>query len=336
MFIRNQVFPRRKDVRVEDVVKWLDQLTQARFLVPFTYNGEGYYVSRTFKLHQRIDRPSPSKIPSSIIRRVIDEHSMSPLGTLDPESRVEESRVEENLSAPGGAGEAEASPPDSQTIFKGIEKKKQPLYQFIRDHKPDFIEPYAELWNIFARERKKPQLTRISDARRKKFATRLKEKSFDFLQILTKAGSASDFLSASKWFTWDWIMESEGNYLKVIEGNYDPKDNPAPPTAKVDTSPPAEWKTWQELNYLYERWLEDPMHVTVISIDGLHYNLLKSGGQMNFSTDQVEQIRKLARRHMQDHQLEGPQKETALMKAFGVLELFKKLKTNGATQVYAL
>src|SRR6185295_12834355 len=61
--IKSQIFPRRTDIRTEQVTQWLDQLSTARFIIPFSHEGVGYYIHRTFKAHQKIDRPQPSKIP---------------------------------------------------------------------------------------------------------------------------------------------------------------------------------------------------------------------------------------------------------------------------------
>lgn len=97
ILIKSQVFPRRSDVRVEQVSQWLDQLAKARFVIPFTFNGTGYYIHRTFKTHQKIDKPQDSKIPSDTIRRILDEHSDSDRPCIVEESKVkvEESKGEE-------------------------------------------------------------------------------------------------------------------------------------------------------------------------------------------------------------------------------------------------
>lgn len=71
-FIKSQVFPRRKDVRVEQIEQWIEQLIKARFLVPLTYEKVSYLVSRTFCIHQKIDRPNPSKVPLNIINQAIE------------------------------------------------------------------------------------------------------------------------------------------------------------------------------------------------------------------------------------------------------------------------
>lgn len=70
LLIKAQVFPRRTDVRIEQISQWLDQLVKARYIVPFEYQNRGYYITRTFKTHQKIDRPHPSKIPSKILKTI--------------------------------------------------------------------------------------------------------------------------------------------------------------------------------------------------------------------------------------------------------------------------
>jgi hypothetical protein len=105
LLIKSQVFPRRTDVRVEQVSLWLDQLVKARFIIPFDHDGIGYYIHRTFKAHQKIDKPQPSKIPSEVIRRILSEPS-----TNVPACIVEERKVEE------GRGE-EAEPPNAMVFY---------------------------------------------------------------------------------------------------------------------------------------------------------------------------------------------------------------------------
>lgn len=92
ILIKSQVFPRRQDIRLEQIKSWLDQLVKARFLIPFQYNGEGYYVSRTFKAHQRIDKPQVGNVPENYLEKVFQEYSENISRTLLP---VEYSSVEE-------------------------------------------------------------------------------------------------------------------------------------------------------------------------------------------------------------------------------------------------
>jgi hypothetical protein len=95
LLLRSQLFPRRTDIRVEQVQQWIDQLVKARFMIPFTHEGEGYLLHRTFKIHQKIDRPQPSKIPSDTIRRIIDEQSTNDQPCIVEESNGKDSNGEE-------------------------------------------------------------------------------------------------------------------------------------------------------------------------------------------------------------------------------------------------
>lgn len=66
-YIRSKVFPRRTDIRLQQIQLWLGQLREARFIVPFEFETKGYYVHRTFETHQYIKAPQPSKIPDEVI-----------------------------------------------------------------------------------------------------------------------------------------------------------------------------------------------------------------------------------------------------------------------------
>lgn len=95
--LKSQIFPRRTDIRVEQVSQWLDQLVKARFIVPFVFNNQGYYIHRTFKIHQKIDRPQVSKIPEDLLRRIIAECSTNvrPCIVEESNSKVKESKPAE-------------------------------------------------------------------------------------------------------------------------------------------------------------------------------------------------------------------------------------------------
>lgn len=72
-WIKSKVFPHREDLRVQDVTIWIQELENARLVVPFQFNDEGYYLIRTFSVHQRIDKPQPSKIPVSVLQSIFSE-----------------------------------------------------------------------------------------------------------------------------------------------------------------------------------------------------------------------------------------------------------------------
>lgn len=92
LLLKSQIFPRRTDIRVDQVQGWIDQLVKARYIIPFEYENEGYLLHRTFKTHQKIDRPQPSKIPENVIRRLIAERSTNVRPCKGEESIGEEGR----------------------------------------------------------------------------------------------------------------------------------------------------------------------------------------------------------------------------------------------------
>jgi hypothetical protein len=106
--------------------------------------------------------------------------------------------------------------------YNELKKEKATILHFIEKTKPAFINPYFDLWNIFAAERKLPKVIDITKARERQFATRIREKNFDFIKILTVA-KGSEFILQGNWFTFDFILKSEANYTKVLEGNYQQK-----------------------------------------------------------------------------------------------------------------
>lgn len=80
--IRSELFPYDEDLRNSSVQAWLDQLTKARMIIPFSYNGESYYLVRAFKAHQVINRPQDSKIPKEVLQNLVLTDSVNDPGTL--------------------------------------------------------------------------------------------------------------------------------------------------------------------------------------------------------------------------------------------------------------
>ena len=90
---------------------------------------------------------------------------------------------------------------------------------FIRDNNPKIIQPYVDLWNLFAKEHGKPIVKTITDERKRKLGVRVREAAFNFPDIITTAAQ-SNFLMTRSFFGFDWIVVNESNYVKILEGNY--------------------------------------------------------------------------------------------------------------------
>jgi hypothetical protein len=181
LFLKSQIFPRRTDIRVDQIQSWLDQLVKARFILPFLYKGERYYVSRTFRTHQKIDRPHPGIIPPEELVRVFDERSTNDRRTIDA-SIVEDSSVEEGS---GGGNEPPPQPTPEEIEFRQICKwLKEKAPRVLQMKEPLTMENYFKLkarygvelipkiflamhnWSPLTKERVNPYLTFIAFAKR--------------------------------------------------------------------------------------------------------------------------------------------------------------------------
>lgn len=54
--LKSQIFPYDKDLTVETIQSWLELLVENRMLIPVEYNGNQFYLIRTFSKHQHVDK----------------------------------------------------------------------------------------------------------------------------------------------------------------------------------------------------------------------------------------------------------------------------------------
>lgn len=105
-----------------------------------------------------------------------------------------------------------------------LNDKKQVLSNFITAARPDFIEPYATLWNIFAGENGLVQVQHLTPERRQRIKARSREPIFNFVQCLVQIRKSpfAKGLTASKWkVDFDYIIRNEDNYVKILEGKFE-------------------------------------------------------------------------------------------------------------------
>jgi len=77
----------------------MKELIKYDFVIPFKYKGIQYVIHRTFDVHQKIDKPQPSKIDSDTIRRIFDDYSTKSSRTIEDYSslyRIGEDRIGED------------------------------------------------------------------------------------------------------------------------------------------------------------------------------------------------------------------------------------------------
>lgn len=98
--IKSQVFPYDYDITPDQVNKWLDQLEQKGLIRRYEVDGQSYIYIPKFLKHQKINRPSDSKLPppppDDAPKKTFTEDSLNTHGDFnEPSTRREEKRKEE-------------------------------------------------------------------------------------------------------------------------------------------------------------------------------------------------------------------------------------------------
>lgn len=259
-YLKSQIFPYKYALRAEVFSAWLKELETYELIIPLIIRDESYYFIRSFRVFQHIEKPSKTRncqendltellkdagyqlqqdgVCNKLVngRKVKADKSPNSRGVVVAELELE---VKEELEVKGNraiallvSGETTAQKKRRQKneyhslvqSCEGIDRKEAwgKIKDYIVSEKPEFIEPYFDLWNLFAHSYRLSTMTEPSDTRVKKFATRIQEKSFDFIKILDAIRQSVNLRGSNKtgWkVTFDYIMENDTNYLKIIEGN---------------------------------------------------------------------------------------------------------------------
>lgn len=74
VFLKNQIFPYKASLRLEAFSAWLDRLVELEVLIQFTHRGESYYYIRTFRKHQKVEKPSKTRnVPERELLQILYE-----------------------------------------------------------------------------------------------------------------------------------------------------------------------------------------------------------------------------------------------------------------------
>ena len=93
--LKAKIFPYDENLRTSEIARWLDTLQASRMLIPVSYQNESYYLIRTFKTHQIIDkRYTRFIVPQEVINKTLSSHSDHIVNTLQEEERETEEEKE--------------------------------------------------------------------------------------------------------------------------------------------------------------------------------------------------------------------------------------------------
>jgi hypothetical protein len=146
LLIRAQVFPYEPDL---DVGALLDALAEGGFILKYETEGQSYLWVRNFEKHQKIEKPSPSKLPpppAKKPRRAVGEGSPTPPRIVgvgvggDRSSGSEEGSGED---APRDAAALQPPPPPVQIEVQvpPAPTPATPFVAFVVEHWPDVRNP---------------------------------------------------------------------------------------------------------------------------------------------------------------------------------------------------
>lgn len=120
--------------------------------------------------------------------------------------------------------ETEYSELAKSLVGKNPKEIWQEMTSFINSKNPNFIQPYADMWNLMAGYTGLAKVEVINSSRTKKLGARIREPAFDFPAILNKVKDSRILKGVDNGNGWkatfDWIIENETNYVKILEGQY--------------------------------------------------------------------------------------------------------------------
>lgn len=233
--LKAEMYPLKLDkIREADILRWMAECQKAELIVVYDVAGKRYLQINDFR--QRLDR-AKEKYPAPPENHNVN--NFREVGNeFPPEVEVEvEVELEQKTNRAKALVVANATDSPSENALKSDYKNLveeltgkdmitvwQGLKAFIAEKKPAFLEPYKDIWNIFAGNYHLSTVQGLSDSRRKKLKTRVTDEAFDFIKIMDKIRTSQHLKGGdgTGWkVTFDWIFENDKNYLKILEGNYD-------------------------------------------------------------------------------------------------------------------
>jgi len=242
-----ECFPGDVEVSAEDVERWAGELLAQGLLAGFEAEGRRWWKVTGWAKHQRVDRPSfrypqsgapvtsPPESPLGAVARATGERGndgaagspLKPLTATSPGLEPQQAPLAES-SANARPTSGEDAPPEG----KGGEGSGASSLAALGTHPPEGGPPAAaraetadrkpgivSTWNELARQIGCPTVAKLSNGRRRKLTVRLNDPEFRWPAILEAAREAKG-AHGKAWFTFDFLIENDTNYLKLLEGKY--------------------------------------------------------------------------------------------------------------------
>ena len=74
IWLKNQIYPYKDKLRIDAFSSWLQRLSELEAIIPFTYRGESFYYIRTFRKHQKVEKPSKARnCPEEVLIDILQQ-----------------------------------------------------------------------------------------------------------------------------------------------------------------------------------------------------------------------------------------------------------------------
>ncbi len=221
IFLKSTIFP-YDEISIEEVKSALGELSRNISVVIYKNNNKDYYEFQNWNKWQSINRPQPSQIPPPSIEEMPENGDNLP---FTEQSLINHGTFSEQSVNNHGTFTEQSVLKEEKRKEEEIEKEKEK--KVTCEHVQDMFNDTCVSF---------PKLTVISENRKKAIKARLNKYSLDQMQEMFTKAEASDFLKGANSRNWqanfDWLMK-DGNFAKVLDGNYDNKASPPnfPPKA---------------------------------------------------------------------------------------------------------
>lgn len=90
-----------------------------------------------------------------------------------------------------------------------------------------------------------PTVRSLSDGRKAKLRTRLKDPAFDWQEILREAKNATGW-AQKNFLTFPWVIVNGENHVKLTDGNYRNGNHRQDPEPEAQPTSPKEMEVWRQ------------------------------------------------------------------------------------------
>ena len=231
LWLKSRVFP-YDQIQMQQFDKWIEELVKTGFICLFSYRQEEFIYLPTFTRHQKIDKPNYKdlNVPKNLLDKLIGqivEQSQSIRGTIAEQSPPIEDRDKDIyiITIPNGIEGKTSLPATSQA--EGCDEETGIEEVDIKE----VVKMYHSICVDY------PKLVKLTNTRRIKIKLRWQEMSelaqtderfadgYSVLRVILAKMQASKFMKGDNKQGWkadfDWILENDKNWPKILEGKYD-------------------------------------------------------------------------------------------------------------------